>query len=75
MAWQKHPRLTSVLLSLLSKSGLTSSPWHTQTALFVNHLRARRCEWLARGFAWAKQKGKPAGAADGAEVMNEIPPP
>ena len=66
MAWQEHPRLPSVPPSLLSKSALTSSPWHTQTALFVNHLCVRRREWLARGFARAKQNGKPA---------IDVPPP
>ena len=38
MAWQEHPRLPSVPPSLLSKSALTSSPWHTQTAVFINYL-------------------------------------
>ena len=31
VAWREHPRLPSVPPSLLSKSALTSSPWHTQT--------------------------------------------
>ncbi len=71
MTWQEHPRLPSVPPSLLSKSALTSSPWHTQTALFVNHLCVRPREWLARGFARAKQNGKPARPASTSTLGRE----
>jgi len=60
-----------VLPYLLSKPAPTSSPWHTQTALFVNHLCVRRREWLARGFARAKQNGKPARPASTSTLGRE----
>ena len=56
---------------LLSKPAPTSSLWHTQAALFVNHLRVCRWEWLARGFARAKHNGKPARPASTSALGRE----
>src|SRR6218665_1541043 len=56
---------------LLSKPAPTSSPWHTQTALVVNHLRVCRWEWLGPGFARAEHNGKPARLASTSALGRE----
>ena len=66
MAWQEHPRLPSVPPSLLSKSALTSSPWHTHMAFCDHDLRACHCHSLSGGLGAAIHHANTA-AAQGME--------
>lgn len=66
VAWQEHPRLPSVPPSLLSKSALTSSPWHTHMAFCDHHLRACHCHSLSGGLGAAVRHANTA-AAQGME--------
>ena len=66
VVWQGHPQLPSVPPSLLSKSALTSSPWHTHMA-FCNHdLCACHCHSLS-GLLGAAVRHANTAAAQGME--------
>ena len=66
MVWLEHPRLPSVPPSLLSKSALTSSPWHTHMAFYDHDLRACHCHSLSGGLGAAIHHANTA-AAQGME--------
>ena len=66
MVWLEHPRLPSVPPSLLSKSALTSSPWHTHMAFCDHDLRACHCHSLSGGLGAAIHHANTA-AAQGME--------
>ena len=66
VAWQEHPRLPSVPPSLLSKSALTSSPWHTHMAFCDHDLCACHCHSLS-GLLGAAVRHANTAAAQGME--------
>lgn len=66
VAWQEHPRLPSVPPSLLSKSALTASPWHTHMAFCDHDLHACHCHSLSGGLGVAIHHANTA-AAQGME--------
>ena len=66
VVWQEHPQLRSVPPSLLSKSALTSSPWHTHMAFCDHDLCACHCHSLS-GLLGAAVRHANTAAAQGME--------